>query len=295
MTATREQQLVADDGTSLFTTDWLPSPSIPVTGSILLMHGLGEHAGRYTHVIQFFNCCGLVVRSYDHRGHGRSGGSRGDVPGNDTLLRDAKIVLDDFVDRHAATCSSTVAPLLFGHSMGGLFAARFAVAGLSPLRGLILSSPGLALPLSRFQMFLLKLMSVIAPGVSVPNGLSIQHLSHDPTIAEAYRNDPLVHNKISARLLNSMLHAGEYALDHAHTLSIPTLLLVAGDDRLVMPEGARRFFKALNPVFGTLYEYDKMYHEIFNEVESERVFGDLQHWLIKQQMLQPRGMLVQAH
>lgn len=289
MTSAREQQLATDDGTSLFVTDWPLPPGVPVTGSVLLMHGLGEHSGRYAHVVRFFNRCGLEVRSYDHRGHGRSGGRRGDVPDDIALLRDAKIVLDDFSrqQRLAHPELPPTAPILFGHSMGGLFAARFAAADMSPLRGLILSSPGLALPLTGMQRGLLKLMSAIAPGLTVPNGLQVNYLSHDPAVAPAYSNDPLVHNKISSRLLNSMLRAGEFALNHAKMLSIPTLLLVAADDHLVNPDGSRRFFDALRPAVGTLHDYDGMYHEIFNEIGAERVFADLSRWLELQQMLKP--------
>ncbi|MFC5472892.1 alpha/beta hydrolase [Paraherbaspirillum soli] len=293
MSAAREHQLATDDGISLFVTDWPLPPGAPVAGSILLMHGLGEHAGRYAHVVRFFNRCGLVVRSYDQRGHGRSGGRRGDVPDDTALLRDAKMVLDDFSRQQTASYPDLppLAPLLFGHSMGGLFAARFATACLSPLRGLILSSPGLALPLSGMQLRLLKLMTAIAPGLALPSGLSADQLSHDPAVAKAYRADPLVHGKISARLLNSMLHAGEFALGHAQALAIPTLLLVAADDHLVNPDGSRRFFDALRPAIGTLHDYDGMYHELLNEIGAERVFADLRRWLDAQQMLRPLNPL----
>lgn len=289
MTSGLEQQLTTEDGIPLAVTDWLPDPGVPVTGSILLMHGLGEHAGRYAHVVRFFNRCGLLVRSYDHRGHGRSDGPRGDVPDQTALLRDAKLVLDDLSRQQQLRYPelATSAPLLFGHSMGGLFAARFAVAGMSPLRGLILSSPGLALRLSRVQLGLLKMMSMLAPGLAVPNGLDVNHLSHDPAVAQAYGDDPLVHNKISARLLSSMLLAGKFALDQAHTMAIPTLLVIAGDDRIIDPDGSRRFFAALPPAIATLRDYDGMYHEIFNEIGAERVFADVRRWLDALPALQP--------
>ena len=284
-----ERQLTTEDGISLSVTDWPPAAGAPLAGSILLMHGLGEHAGRYAHVIRFFNRCGLLVRSYDHRGHGRSSGPRGDVPDDSALLRDARLVLDDLCRQQQLSypelANST--PLLFGHSMGGLFAARFAVAGMAPLRGLILSSPGLALRLNPVQLGLLKLMSILAPGVAVPNGLDVNHLSHDPAVAKAYGDDPLVHNKISARLLNSMLHAGQFALSQAHALAIPTLLVIGGDDRIIDPAGSRRFFAALPPAIATMHDYEGMYHEIFNEIGAERVFADVRRWLEAQHMLQP--------
>lgn len=265
--------MTAADGTPLYVADWPVAPGRPLSGGIVIMHGLGEHCGRYSHVARFFNDCGWSVRAYDHRGHGRSGGARGDVPDDDALLRDAKLVLDDFARQLDAP------PLLLGDSMGGLFAARYATAALSPLRGLILVSPALAVRLSIAQKLLLCGMRAIAPGFGVRNGLPTRYLSHDPAVALAYRRDPLVHSKISARLVLSMLAAVNDAHARASALDIPTLLLVAGDDRLVDPSGSKAFHAALAPGIGTLHWYEDFYHEVFNEVQAQRAFDDLRQWL----------------
>lgn len=277
MAQRQELTIKAGDGTPLFVTDWLIEPSVATKGGIVLMHGLGEHSGRYDHVIRFFNGHGMSVRAYDHRGHGRSGGARGDVPGDATMLQDAKIIVDSFaqkLDPHHPM------PLfLLGHSMGGLFAARFATARLSPLRGLILSSPALAVPMSGTQKVLAKIFRTIAPGLGIPNGLKTQFLSHDPQVEADYLKDPLVHPKISARLLSSMLAAIDFSQSHASAMTIPTLMIVAGDDRLVDATGSDDFFKRLPPGIGTMHRYDCFYHEIFNEVDSRRVFNDVGAWL----------------
>jgi alpha-beta hydrolase superfamily lysophospholipase len=241
-----------------------------------VFHGLGEHCGRYAHVARFFNDCGWAVRSYDHRGHGRSGGARGDVTDNEAILRDAKLVVDDFSRQFETP------PLLLGDSMGGLFAARFATGALSPLRGLILVSPALSVHMSRAQKLLLKVLTTIAPGFAVPNGLPVRYLSHDPAVAIAYKKDPLVHSRISARLVLSMLAAIDHVRSHASTLAIPTLLLVAGDDRLVDPSGSKAFHAALAPGIGTMHWYADFYHEVFNETDAQRVFDDLHRWLTGQ-------------
>lgn len=273
----RELTVKAGDGTPLFVTDWLIDPPATAKGGIVLMHGLGEHSGRYAHVIRFFNDCGLSVRAYDHRGHGRSGGTRGDVPGDATILQDAKIVIDDFARQLGQ--NGTIPVLLFGHSMGGLFAARFATARLSPLSGLILSSPALELPVSGVQKMLSKIFCLIAPGLGMPIGLKTHYLSHDPQVEADYLNDPLIHPKISARLLSSMLAAVDFSQSHAAELTIPTLLVVAGDDRLVNASGSDVFFRHLPPDIGTMHRYDCFYHEIFNEVDAHRVFNDVATWL----------------
>jgi alpha-beta hydrolase superfamily lysophospholipase len=279
MIQAKQQILHAADGTALHVNDYMITKREAHKGSIVLMHGLGEHIGRYAHVVKFFNNCGLSVRGYDHRGHGKSEGKRGDVPIGDAILQDAQIVIEDFSSKFPEP------PLLLGHSMGGLFAARFALAKMAPLSGLILSSPALSLPLSGGQKLLLKVLSKIAPGLGIPNGLAIDRLSHDPAIAKGYSGDPLVHPKISSRLLLRMLDAIQYCHSHASTLSIPCLIVVAGDDKLVDPEGSRKFFPNLPKRLGTMHIYEDFYHEIFNEVDAKRVFGDVRQWLVKENFI----------
>jgi alpha-beta hydrolase superfamily lysophospholipase len=273
MTQAREHSLSAADGTPLYVADWMIDAVPAASKGIVLMHGLGEHCGRYAQVARFFNDCGYAVRSYDHRGHGLSGGARGDVPGADALLQDAKIVIDDFAQNHSAP------PLLLGHSLGGLFAACYATRALSPLGGLILSSPALRIRLSGAQKLMLRILGTVAPGFGIPNGLKSRYLSHRQEVVDAYASDPLVHPKISARLLRAMLEAIEFTQAHASTLSVNTLLLVAGDDHLVDASGSDEFFRKLAPGVGTMHSYAGFYHELFNEVEAGRVFDDVRAWL----------------
>lgn len=271
MRQARERTLSAADGTQLFVADW-PIESAAGEG-IVLMHGLGEHCGRYALVAQFFNNCGYSVRAYDHRGHGRSGGARGDVPDADALLQDANIAIGDFAQNLSAP------PLLLGHSMGGLFAACYAARALSPLGGLILSSPALGIRLSGAQNLLLRVLGAVAPGFGIPNGLDSKYLSHRQEVIDAYDSDPLVHPKISARLLRAMLEAIEFTQAHASALSVKTLLVVAGDDHLVDASGSNEFFNKLAPSVGAMHRYPGYYHELFNEVEAARVFDDVRAWL----------------
>jgi len=271
VTQARELYLTAADGTSLYVADW-PINAAAVKG-IVLMHGLGEHCGRYAQVARFFNDCGYSVRTYDHRGHGRSGGARGDVPDAETLLQDARIAVEDFAQNLSAP------PLLLGHSMGGLFAAYYATRALSPLGGLILSSPALRIRLSGAQKLLLRVLGAVAPGFGIPNGLESRYLSHRQEVVDAYAADPLVHSKISARLLRAMLEAIEFAQGQASTLKVVTLLLVAGDDHLVDADGSEAFFEQLAPGVGAMHAYAGYFHELFNEAEAGRVFDDLRAWL----------------
>jgi alpha-beta hydrolase superfamily lysophospholipase len=270
---TREFQYPTPDGSLLFVRDWPVSTQAGKPEGVVIMHGLGEHCGRYAHVAQFFQDCGLAVRTYDHRGHGQSGGARGDISDDEVLLRDGRMLINDFAQQLSGP------PLLFGHSMGGLFAARLAAARLAPLRGLILSSPALAVPMTDFQEMLLKILKAVAPGFAVSNGVKTQYLSHDSKVVAAYENDKLVHGKISARLLSAMLNAMAYTLEHAPGLRIPVLLQVAREDKLIDPSGSERFYARLPPRFVSAHFYDGFYHEIFNETDAARVFNDLRYWL----------------
>lgn len=264
--------LALPDGCRLFVIDDLPAGAR--RGSLLLMHGLGEHAGRHAHVARFFTERGFAVRRYDHRGHGHSEGARGDVPDSATLLADAQAVL-----AHWQLTPDEGPPLLLGHSMGGLLAARFAVERRAPLSALILSSPALGLRLGSGQRLLLKLMRALAPGLALPNGLPARFLSHDEAVVRRYLDDPLVHNKISARLLCAMLEAIDVAQQGAASLALPTLLLVSGNDKLVDPAGSDAFFRRMPAGQAAQHVYPRLYHELFNETEAASVFADLDHWL----------------
>ena len=262
------------DGTDIHCVDYFPAS--PAHSGTVFMHGLGEHSGRYAHVADYFCARGFAVRTYDHRGHGKSSGKRGDIPHPDSLLDDAQQVMHDW----QASCPTSVTRhLLLGHSMGGLFAAKFALSKMCALDGLILSAPALAIYMNFVERSLLKVLSTIAPALTLSNGLKTTYLSHDPKVVASYLADPLVHDRISARLLNSMLTTMHDVFSHASLLDLPTLLLVAGQDKLVDSTGSLRFAQASPENYLRLHAYDNLYHEIFNELDAKAVFDDVSTWL----------------
>ncbi len=270
--APQEHWIDADDGTRLFCRDWL----LPgAKAAVQMVHGLGEHGGRYFALARLFNEAGFSVRLCDQRGHGNSGGVQGSLIRPDDLLRDLKLSFDDFSRR------TECVPVLFGHSMGGLVAARFATGGYSPVRALALSSPALALDMKGWQKLLLAVSTAIAPGLALPTALPASRISHDPHEVRAYRKDPLNHGKIAPRMLHFMLDAMQQAQREASQFTRPVLLQVAGDDAFVAPRGSRTFFDALPSGRKTLHWYEHAYHEIFNEQASLRAqaMQDLRNWL----------------
>jgi alpha-beta hydrolase superfamily lysophospholipase len=274
MPETRSLMLKMRDGTQLHCTDYFPAS--PAHSGIVFMHGLGEHSGRYAHLAAFFCERGFAVRTYDHRGHGKSSGKRGDIPHLNSLLDDAHQIVQDW----QVSCPTSVTrQLLLGHSMGGLFAAKFAITKVCTLHGLILSAPALAIYMNFVEQSLLKVLSAIAPAITLSNGLKTKYLSHDPEVVTSYCNDPLVHDRISARLLNSMLFTMHDVFSHASSLDLPTLLLVAGQDKLVDSSGSLRFAQASPDNYLRLHTYENLYHEIFNELDAKAVFNDVGIWL----------------
>ncbi len=274
-TDTTLSTFTASDGDNLAVQDWhLPDEVMP-RAMVVLVHGLGEHAGRYDHVARRLNQWGFAVRGYDQYGHGESGGMRGALPSPTRLLDD----LADMVDSARNRVGPAVPVILLGHSMGGLVAASFVARGVMKVDGLVLSSPALATRTNALQKLLLKVVPRIAPNFTVGNGLKAQYLSHDPAVVEAYRGDPLVHDRISGRLGRFIADEGPQVVAQAPRWKVPTLLLYAGGDRLVDPEGSRAFAAAAPPSQITTRCFDDLWHEIFNERDAEPVFAALRQWL----------------
>jgi alpha-beta hydrolase superfamily lysophospholipase len=267
--------LQTSDGFELFVRRW---PAAERRGAVLLLHGLGEHGGRYAHVAAALNGLGLEVWCHDQRGSGRAKGKRGDIPRHDALLDDAKLAFD----RLAAETGEK--PFLLGHSMGGAIAARAVTGGWINPRGLVLSSPSLRANMTAFQRFQVALGRRLTPGLALPHGLPVKYISRDPQTVAKYLKDPLVHGKISPRLAHFIVEAGECSRRDAAKLNTPTLLLVAGADRVVNPDGAREFAAAAPPELVTLHWYGDFYHEVFNEPATERarVLSDLRAWFVAQ-------------
>ncbi|MGJ7509387.1 lysophospholipase [Variovorax sp. GT1P44] len=265
--------LQAPGGETLALYDW-PLEASRARGVVVLVHGLGEHAGRHAHVADRLNAWGFAVRAADHHGHGASSGARGGLPASNRLVDDLALVVDDT----RGACPGLPLVLL-GHSLGGLVAASFVARNVRPVDGLVLSSPALDAGLSAFQRFLVATLSRLAPDLRVSNGLDIQYLSHDPAVAPAYRSDPLCHDRIGARLARFLADEGAFIQSAASGWHVPTLLIYAGDDQLVSPAGSRAFASAAPASIVSATCFPSHYHEIFNELDATSVFNTLQHWL----------------
>jgi len=243
--------------------------------TFVIVHGLGEHGGRYQHLAAWFTPLGATVYAIDLRGHGRSGGPRGHAPSLDVLLAD----IDAVVVRARTDSGGPV--VLIGHSFGGLLAIGYTLRHPDHIDKAVFSAP-LLIPKVKVPAWkrpLTKILPRVAPRVAVSNEVDANLLSHDPEIARRYASDPLVHDRITGGLYGDTIARGEAFIARASEVRVPFLLMQGRDDRIVDPLGSQRFFARATAPDRAFCLYPGLYHEIFNELEHEQVFQDLESWL----------------
>ena len=269
--------LTTGDGLRLHLRRW---PAVAAArGTVQIVHGLGEHIERYAALASRLNAAGWHVAGHDQRGHGRSEGPRGGIPGSHALLLDLAAVSDHLrgAGRH----------VLLGHSMGGLVAARFVAEGLQPsparwlreVDALVLSSPALDAGLKPAQQLLLNLLGRVVPNLGVGNGLRPAWISRDAEVVRQYKADPLVHNRVTPQLVRFIVDEGRTVQTLAPRWRTPTLLMWAQADRCVAPAGSQAFADAAPADVVTAQAFPDLYHEIFNEPEREQVIARLTGWI----------------
>ncbi len=254
--------------------------SPPARGTVVILHGYCEHRGRYRHVAAHLNRHGYHVLVGDLRGHGGSAGERGFVRRFTDYLEDTQAFLDCAA---SALPAAGAKPILLGHSMGGLVGLQFALAFPAALRALALSAPflGLKIAVPAWKRSLGLAASLLKPTLRLPSGLRSADLSHDPEVGRSYDADPLVTHEATARWFTEIIAAQADLRMRAGRIHVPTLMQVAGDDRIVDSAVSQVIFDRLGASDKNLTVYPGLFHEIFNEKESDqqRVLSDLTNWL----------------
>ena len=274
-------QFLGAGGVRLLLQAWLPAgpdPTDPPEPSavIAVVHGYGDHGGRYLWFGEAMASRGYAVYVYDLRGHGQSSGARGQVKRFDEYLDDTAVYLDEVRRLQPGK------PLfLLGHSLGGLICARFAEERAPDVHGLVLSSPFLqpadAAPPSRVAV--IKGLALVWPNKDIGNTVQAEQLSHDPAVVKAYVTDRLVHHVAPARWAVELLAAQEAAMAGAESVTLPLLVLYGRDDQVVDVAFIETLFSRAGSQDKTIERYEGLYHECFNETERERVYADLAAWL----------------
>ena len=260
-------------GLKFYSKGWEPDKKPKAV--VALLHGLGEHIGRYAHVGEAFSNAGYAVMGFDLRGHGKSGGLRGHLPSVEAYMRDIDLLLEHVRARYPG-----LPVFLYGHSLGAILALTYGLRRKPDLKGVIASAPGMhtALEKQPMKVMLAKVLGSLAPTVLMHSGLDPAVLSHDPQVEKDYIGDPLVHDKVSLGFGKRMLESNRWTLQHASEFALPLLLMHGMDDQLNLPSSSTEFAESLNGK-AQLVLWDHLYHELHNEPEKAQVFSTAIDWM----------------
>ena len=265
-----------NDDVTFYMQGWEPQGKSKAV--VCLIHGLGEHTGRYAHVGKAFNDAGYALFGFDLRGHGKTGGPRGHFPSLDVVMQDIR----QFVEFQKQN-NPGLPIFLYGHSLGGLLALTYAIQYGEGLNGVISTSAGLrsALQEQKAKMVMVNILGALMPSMTIKSDLEVAALSHDQDVVQAYINDPLVHSKISLGFGKAGLAAINLCFAHAKEFKPPLLIMYGTADRITYPSGSEDFAKLASETNKdvTLKPWDGMYHEIHNEPEQAEVFKVMIEWM----------------
>lgn len=261
------------DGLKLYARGWEPKGQPKAV--ICLVHGLGEHVGRYDHVGAALTQAGYTLLGSDLRGHGKSGGPRGHSPSLEAFMNDLDLLLEQARDRHPG-----LPCFLYGHSLGGLLALAYVKARKPALAGVVVTGAGLRSPLQeqKIKVMLARILGSVMPTLTLPSGLDPGTISRDPQVVEAYVHDPLVHDRTSTGFGKAALQAVDVAFAGAADFPLPLLIMHGAADRLTYPRGSEEFARLVRRG-AKLKLWDGLSHEIHNEPEQGEVLKFMIDWL----------------
>jgi acylglycerol lipase len=269
-----EDRFAARDGIGLHEQWWLPKAE--AVASVVIVHGINEHGGRYARLAEDLNRRGYAVYVMDLRGHGRSEGDRAMIWEFDQYLNDVEVLLERVAARQPGK------PLfLFGHSMGGAIVALLAITRSPKVQGIVLSAPAVQIAGGVFPILrrLAALVSMLWPTLRVTR-MGSRFISRDPAVVESFRNDPLVfHGRFPVRTGAEILRAAKRIQAGASRITLPLLVLHGTGDIVTDPRGSRLLVSRATSTSKTLQLYTGLYHEVLSEPEREQVLADLLEWL----------------
>ncbi|MCU0707014.1 MAG: lysophospholipase [Pirellula sp.] len=256
---------------------WTPSQEEP-WGCLSIIHGFGDHGGRFAGMATSLASIGLGVVACDLVGHGRSPGKRGVIASYDHLLDDVERTLE-----HSVNHWPKIPHFLFGQSMGGNLVLNWALrreAGNYPLMGLVAGSPMLRSPKTPKEQIMNagRWLAQRMPNFRIPAPVQVSKLSQDRRAQDAYLRDPWVHRSMSLRLAAGLIDSGLWAIEHAAELSLPTLVMNGTEDALTCPEGTKEFAERAGNLV-THRSWHGCRHDLHDEPQRERVFAYMIHWL----------------
>jgi alpha-beta hydrolase superfamily lysophospholipase len=244
--------------------------------NILLVHGFGEHSGRYEALVAHLLGRGYAVTTYDHRGHGKSAGLYGHVDRFSQYEDDLDFMVSKLVARDGANKL-----FLIGHSMGGLVVLRYLTKQPQAISGAAISAPliEIAAKVPAHKLLIAKVSAALAPRLRMANEIDPAVLSRDAEIGRAYAADPLVGKLVSTRWFAEALKAMDELKVKAPQITLPVLVMHGGEDRLANVEATKNLFASIGSTDKRLKVYEGYYHELFNEPEKQEIYERLADWL----------------
>lgn len=270
----KKHTLQTRDSYKLFCQWWKPQTHQP-QGLVVLVHGLGEHSGRYARWAERFVHAGKALFAFDLRGHGKSDGKRGDSPSYASHLNDIELALS-----YAQSLFSGLPVFLYGHSMGGNLALNYALRQKPPISGIVLTSPWLRLvhqPPKWLAIGAIALNAIV-PALLQNTGLKAEDISHLPDEVKAYKDDPLVHSKLSIRNFLAIEKAAEYAIENAKTLDKPLLLMHGTGDKITSHLASSEFCHKAGQK-AELKLWKGLFHELHHEEPRKEIFDFALQWI----------------
>lgn len=262
------------DGLKLYAQVWEPE-DMPLKGVVCLLHGIGEHSGRYAHVAEAFGKEGFALFAADMRGHGKSEGLKGNAPSMEILMQDVDTLLKQAKIRYP-----DLPVILYGHSLGRILALHYGLKRKPDVKGVLVTSPAMHSSLEQqpSKVLAAKVMGSLLPKMTLASGLNVAAISHDPDVVKAYNNDPLVHDRISVGFGKILLQVCAFNLRHASEFPLPLLLMHGKEDAIAFPSSSLEFAQPLEGKC-TLVLWEGGYHELHNEPFQKEVFKAMTDWL----------------
>ncbi len=258
---------------SIFYQKWLPAEGVR-RGSVVIIHGLGEHGGRYTNLVNRLLPEGYAVYAIDHQGFGQSGGVRGHVGRFADYLPDVRHVVD-----LARSEQGDLPVALFGHSMGGLIGLYYLMENGDTVDCAVISAPALLASTNPWLVGMMRLINHVRPTFLLTRPSSGIAISRDPEIIRAFVEDPLFVGKSSARWVVEILSAQPKINARAAQLTLPILVVQGMADVVVVPDATLKFYERITSPDKTLLTYDGYFHELHNDIDKEKPLDDIAEWL----------------
>ena len=266
------------DGTKLYHQSWQPSQAEGCKAILVLVHGSGEHSGRYDNVVNYFEDRFYALYGFDFRGHGKSEGKVSHVMNWQEYRED----LDSFL-RFVQDKNPDKTLFLYGHSMGAQISLDYLTFDKHvPLAGMISSAAAIAPPKASASLILIgKFLSKVWPTFTLGNGLDVKDISRDPEVVKAYIDDPLVSSKISARFAAEFLACISRVQSNAAKIDVPLFMFHGETDKIIPAAGSKQYFEKVSLADKKLKIYKDGFHEPHNDLQKQEVFQDVEQWLEK--------------